>query len=163
MMRRVVILGRGAAGKSTAAVAVGLRTGLPLIELDKHFWLPGTTPTPAKEWTRKQTELIARDRWILDGDLGPYDDLPARLAAADTVIVLDFSLLRCAWRAARRSRERADFWHWLSCWRRRSRPVVLEAVARHAPNADVYALRNPKSLRRFLASADAGQAGKPNE
>ena len=133
MMRRVVILGRGAAGKSTAALALGQRTGLPVIELDKHFWLAGTTPTSPTEWTRKQTELIARDCWILDGDLGPDDDLPIRLAAADTVIVLDFSLLRCAWRAARRSRGRADFWHWLICWRRRSRPLVLEAVAGHAP------------------------------
>jgi len=24
--------------------------------------------------------LTARDSWILDGDLGPYDDLPIRLA-----------------------------------------------------------------------------------
>lgn len=104
-----------------------------MIELDKHFWLPGTTPTPTAEWTRKLTELIAGDHWIVDGDLGPYDDLPIRLTAADTVIVLDLSLLRCAWRAVQRSRERADFWRWLICWRRRSRPVVLEAVARHAP------------------------------
>jgi hypothetical protein len=35
--RRVVILGRGAAGKSTAAVALGERTGLPRIELDGLF------------------------------------------------------------------------------------------------------------------------------
>ncbi len=56
MMRRVVILGRGAEGMSTAAVALGQRSGLPVIELDKHFWRPGTTPTPTTEWTRKQTE-----------------------------------------------------------------------------------------------------------
>lgn len=97
---------------------------------------------------------------MLDGDLGPYDDLPMRLAAADTVMVLDFSLLRCAWEAARRSREREDFWHWLICCRRRSRPLVLDAIARHAPNADVYVLRSPKSLRRFLASAAGDQASK---
>lgn len=163
MMQRVVVLGRGAAGKSTAAVALGRRTGLPVIELDKHFWLPGTTPTPTAEWTRKLTELIAGDHWIVDGDLGPYDDLPIRLTAADTVIVLDLSFLRCVWRAVKRSRERADFWRWLICWRRRSRPVVLEAVARHAPAADVYVLRSPESLRRFLASAVAGQTDQPNE
>jgi hypothetical protein len=153
MMRRVVILGRGAAGKSTAAVALGERTGLPVIELDKHFWLAGTTPTPPTEWTRKQTELIAGDRWIIDGDLGPYDDLPARLAAADTVIVLDFSLLRCAWRAARRSRERADFWRWLVCWRRRSRPVVLGAIRRYATPAQTHVLRTPRALQRLLNAA----------
>jgi hypothetical protein len=150
-MRRIVILGRGAAGKSTAATVLGRRTGLPVIELDKYFWQqPGTTPTPKTEWIQKLTELTAEERWILDGDLGPYDYLPIRLAAADTVIVLDFSLARCAWRAARRSRERADFWRWLICWRRRSRPTVLSAIDRHAPIAETHILRSPRALQRLL-------------
>ena len=37
----------------------------------------------------------------MDGDLGPYDVLDVRLQAADTVVFLDFSPLRCAWRALR--------------------------------------------------------------
>ena len=41
------------------------------------------------------------------------------LPRADTVLILDFSLTRCAWRALRRSRERADFWWWLLTWRHR--------------------------------------------
>ena len=52
---------------------------------------------------------------------------------ADTIVVLDFSLPRCAWRAFRRSRERADFWLWVLAWRRRSRPALLRAIALHAP------------------------------
>ena len=39
------------------------------------------------------------DTWIFDGDLGPHDVLEPRLGVADTVIILDFSLLRCAWRS----------------------------------------------------------------
>ena len=34
----------------------------------------------------------------MDGDLGPYDVLDVRLQAADTVVFLDFSPARCAWR-----------------------------------------------------------------
>lgn len=49
-----------------------------------------------------QEELAARPRWIMDGDLGQYDVLGPRLVAADTVLVLDFSLVRCIWRAAPR-------------------------------------------------------------
>lgn len=155
-MRRVLFLGRGAAGKSTAAIALGRRTGLPVIELDQLFWRPGLAPTPPHEWMQKQAELIAGDQWILDGDLGPYDDLPIRLAAADTVILLDFSLVRCAWRAAKRSRERADFWWWLIWWRRRSRPAILAAIQRHAPAAETHILRTPKALERMLRSAAPG-------
>src|SRR5437879_1477660 len=43
-VQRVVILGRGGAGKSTAARRLGELVGLPIIELDKHFWQPGLAP-----------------------------------------------------------------------------------------------------------------------
>lgn len=48
VMRRVVILGRGGAGKSTLAATVGTATGLPVVELDRHFWGPGLEPHSAR-------------------------------------------------------------------------------------------------------------------
>ncbi len=152
MMERVVVLGRGAAGKSTAAVHLARITELSVIELDKHFWRPGPAPMPRDEWTQLQHMLAASGRWIMDGDLGPYDAPAARLRRADTVVILDFSLARCVWRAARRSRERADFWWWLLTWRHRSRAAVLDAVATFAPGANVHVLRTPGELRRFLST-----------
>jgi adenylate kinase family enzyme len=149
-MRRVVILGPGGSGKSTLAVRLGEITGLPVIELDKVFWQPGLVATPRAEWMEVQQKLVQEDEWIMDGDLGPYDAVEVRLRAADTIIFLDFSLVRCAWRAVRRSRERADFWLWLLRYRRQSRPVLMEAIATHAANATVHVLHSPASLRRFL-------------
>jgi hypothetical protein len=70
---------------------------------------------------------------------------------ADTVIVLDFALWRCAWRAARRSRENLALWPWLISYRRRSLPTVLPAIAVHACDADVYLLRGPRDVQKFLA------------
>jgi adenylate kinase family enzyme len=150
-VKRVVVLGRGGAGKSTLAARLGSLTGLPVIELDKHFWSSDLTPLPLEQWKMLQRNLIGAERWILDGDLGPYDAVEVRLEAADTVIVLDFGLWRCAWRAIRRSRENADFWQWLVSYRRRSLPVVTAAIAASAPDADVYLLRNPRDVRKFLA------------
>jgi adenylate kinase family enzyme len=132
-MKRVVILGRGASGKSTLAVRRGDITGLPVIELDKIFWQPGLVATSHDQWRATQEILVAQDAWICDGDLGPYDVLEVRLRAADTVIFLDFSFMRCAWRALRRSRERMDFWLWLINYRRRSRPIVMTAIERQPP------------------------------
>jgi adenylate kinase family enzyme len=107
-MKRVVILGRGASGKSTLARRLGEITLLPVIELDKVFWRPGVVATPRDQWVVVQEKLVAEDGWIMDGDLGPYDVVAVRLRAAGTIIFLDFSLVRCAWRAVWRSRERAD-------------------------------------------------------
>ena len=152
-MKRVVVLGRGGAGKSTASVHLGQLTGLPVIELDALFWQPGLAATPTAEWCQVQHTLAAADAWIMDGDLGPYDVLAPRLTRATTVVILDFSLFRCAWRVARRSREGLVFWRWLLTWRRRSRPIVLDAVARYAANADLHILSTPRELRHFLTTA----------
>jgi adenylate kinase family enzyme len=94
-MKRVLIFGRGGSGKSTLAARLGEITGLPVVELDKLFRQQGLEPTPRDLWVRTQQELVSRDGWIMDGDLGPYDAVEARLAAADTIILLDFHLLRC--------------------------------------------------------------------
>jgi adenylate kinase family enzyme len=153
-MKRVVIIGRGASGKSALAVRLSEITGLPVIELDKVFWQPGLVATPHDQWAAVQQKLIKEERWIMDGDLGPYDVVDVRLRAADTIIFLDFSLFRCAWQAIRRSRESADFWRWLLTYRRLSRPLLVEAIATHAPSADLHVLRTPGALRRFVTHVE---------
>jgi adenylate kinase family enzyme len=150
-MERVAIIGRGASGKSTLAVPLGEITGLPVIELDKIFWQRGLIATPRDHWTAIQERLVAEERWIMDGDLGPYDVVEIRLRTADTILFLDFSLLRCVWRAIRRSRERGDFWQWLLTYHWQMRPILMEAIAKHAANADLHVFRNPEALRRFVA------------
>lgn len=151
-VRRVVVLGRGGAGKSVLARRLGALTGLPVIELDREFWHDGLRPLPPAEWAAVQERLAAADAWIMDGDLGPYDVLDVRLRRADTVVLLDFSLPRAAWRAARRGRERADFWRWVLSYRRRYRPAVLAAVAEVAPQAGLHVLRGPRAAERFLGA-----------
>lgn len=156
-----MILGPGAAGKSTLAARLGEMTGLPVIELDKHFWRPGLAATPRNQWAAIQRQLAAQESWIMDGDLGPYDVLDVRMQAADTIVFLDFSPLRCAWRAIRRSPERADFWTWLLTYRHRSRPLIRKAIGAHAGNADVRVLRTPRAVRQFVATINSGRSGAP--
>ena len=150
-MKRVVIIGPGASGKSTLARQLGEITGLRVIELDKVFWQPGLVETPRNQWVELQQRLVGESEWIMDGDLGPYDDIEVRLRAADTIIFLDLSLARCAWRALRRSRERIDFWRWLFRYRRQSRPLLTKQIRAHANTAAIYFLSDPVAVRRFVA------------
>jgi adenylate kinase family enzyme len=156
-MERIVVLGRGGAGKSTLAFRLGTALALPVIELDRHFWSPGLTPVPEDRWRAIQHRLTSGGRWVLDGDLGPYDVLDVRLRAADTVIVLDFPLWRCAWRALRRSRENAAFWRWVLAYRYRSLPGVLAAIAEHAGTADLHVLRTPDDVAGFLDHVESSE------
>lgn len=164
-MQRILVLGRGGAGKSTAARRLGHITGLPVVELDREFWRPGLVATPPEEWVREQARLGAAERWVMDGDLGPYDVLPPRLERADTVLVLDFSLVRCAWQALRRSSERIAFWLWVLAWRHRSRPALLASIAVHAPDAALHVARTPRRLQHLLllAALQARSSGSPRE
>jgi adenylate kinase family enzyme len=156
-MERVVIVGPGASGKSTLATLLGAITGLPVVELDQVFWQPGLNARPRGQWLEIQTKLVAKEKWILDGDLGPYDAIDVRLQAADTVIFLDFSLVRCVWRAVRRSRERLDFWLWLLTYPYKNRPFVKRAIRDHASQATLHVLRNPKTVSRFVSAVAAAR------
>lgn len=160
-MNKVVVLGRGGAGKSNLAARLGAATALPVVELDKHFWSADLVPLSADQWTQIQRELVSESAWILDGDLGPYDALDVRLQAADTIIVLDFPLWRCAWRAVRRSRENLAFWRWVIGYRRRSLPLIMAAIANHECRADTYILRSPDDAENLLARTKYGHVQTP--
>jgi adenylate kinase family enzyme len=150
-MNRIVVLGRGAAGKTAFARALQRATGIPCIELDEVFWSSDLVPMSQERWREVQTGLVVGDRWILDGDLGPYDAPEVRLRRADAVVILDRNALVCAWHAIRRSRERRDFWEWLVMWRVRHRPAVLRAVHTWAPRAELFVIRNRRAEQRALS------------
>ena len=127
-------------------------TGLPVTELDTLFWQPGLTAADPADWAVCQRELVRGEAWILDGDLGPYDsELAVRLSAADTIVVLNFAFLRCAWRSVLRGREGSDYWRWVWRYRRQSMPEIIRTIRQAAPGAAVYLLRSPGMVSRLLA------------
>lgn len=120
MPQRIILIGSGGSGKSTLARQIGAVLSLPVIHLDALFWQPGWVETPRPEWEALQRELVARDRWVIDGNYGHTLDI--RLAAADTVIFMDMPRLVCAWGAIKRRimyAGRALRRNWPTCGRTR--------------------------------------------
>jgi adenylate kinase family enzyme len=146
---RVVVLGPGGAGKSTFARRLAERTGAEWIEIDKLFWQPGLAPMAIPEWEERQVEIFRGQRWIADGDLGPYDSLTPRLQRADAVVLLDLPRRTCVWRSLKRSRERLGYWRWLLTWHRRYRPRLLVAIAAH-PDAQLLVVKTASDYERAL-------------
>lgn len=101
-MKRVLIVGSPGAGKSTLAVALADRTGLPLYHLDQLYWQPGWVEPDGDQWRATLERVLAQPCWIIDGNYG--GTLDARLARADTVIDLDVPSWRCLARVIGRIR-----------------------------------------------------------
>ena len=65
---RVLVIGCSGSGKSTLAQALGRRLGLPYVSMDREiFWLPGWTVRPRAEALARMRDIVAGERWIIDG------------------------------------------------------------------------------------------------
>lgn len=113
-MQRILVIGSPGAGKSTLSHALAARTGLPLFHLDKLFWLPGWVERDREEGRAELAEVLAGERWIIDGNYG--STLPMRIARADTVVWLDYPTWLCLGRVFKR---------WWQC-RGTARPDMTE-------------------------------------
>ena len=69
-MRRIAIIGTGGAGKTTLALELGRRLGIPVVHLDRVFWRPGWVGPAADEWRETHRAALAADAWIADGNYG---------------------------------------------------------------------------------------------
>ncbi|MEO1448559.1 MAG: hypothetical protein AAFV07_03475, partial [Bacteroidota bacterium] len=99
-MQRIMLIGCGGAGKSTLSRKLHALTGLPLIHLDRHYFGPGWNAMSPEPWTWKVRELVAGERWIIDGNYGGTMDI--RLEAADTIIFMNRSSWICVTRILKR-------------------------------------------------------------
>ena len=171
----MLLIGSGGAGKSTLARRLADRTGLPLVHLDALYWRAGWVETPKPEWVSTVERLVRDPAWVMDGNYGGTLDL--RLAACDTVILLDVPPWRCLWRVLKRrvshaGRSRPDmapgcperldagFLWWIATYRARRLPKVLSKLRSAAsPGMRLVILRSSAEIERFLASATRAVAG----
>ena len=171
--RRVVVTGMAGAGKSTFSRALAAKTGLPVIVLDVHFWLPGWTEPTQAEWREKQKRLLAGDDWIADGNYHATLDL--RLERADTVVFLNTRWWICACRALIRgvrtrpvdfalptgcdeSRLRRLRDEWRLAWRiwqvrRSEHDTEMKILSQHGKHVALCVLRSKRDVREFLERA----------
>jgi len=84
-----------------AARQLSAITGLPVIHLDQHYWLPGWRRPDSASWTKTVRDLAGQSAWIMDGNYS--GSLEQRIGRADTLIHLDYPTWLCLWRVAQRT------------------------------------------------------------
>lgn len=100
-MKRILVIGRSGAGKTTFSDRLGKALGRKVIHLDNLFWKPGWVRAfSSEEWVKQVKRLIKEDEWIIDGTY--HNTLEMRLRRADTVIFFDINSFRSLLNALKR-------------------------------------------------------------
>ena len=106
-MKRILVIGNSGSGKSTFARKLHRATGLPLFHLDLLWHLPDKTNISREEFDTRLEEILALKEWIIDGNY--QRTLQQRIAACDTIFLLDYPVEVClAGVAERIGKDRPD-------------------------------------------------------
>lgn len=155
--RKVLIVGCGGAGKSTLAAEMGKRFGLPVVHLDKLWWLPHWQHRTEQEFDEMLGAELTKNEWIMDGNF--FRTFKMRLKYADFCIFLDYDTELCMQSVYERAQkyngktrpdmadgctEQVDeeFKNWIISFKSKNRPLMLAALEESSTPYAVFQTRS---------------------
>jgi adenylate kinase family enzyme len=175
-----MIVGQPGSGKSSLARSMALRSGLPVIHIDKIHWRPGWVERGREEKTRLCRDAEAGDRWIFEG--GHSATWDSRVARADLLIWIDRPLMLRLWRVLRRTltglgrtrpdlpedcpeqlRRLPEFIRFIWSTRQTARARLARLAATAPPTCRVVRLRSDRETRAFLSRLEPTRLTEPIE
>lgn len=151
-VERIAVVGPIASGKTTVAARLGASLGLPVVELDDHYWRHTPRPTD-EEWATRHFALIRGDRWVISGDYRSVASV--RFQAADMVVWLDLPRSTCLFRATVRKMKGnpapiGDSWRWIWRYPAHGRLDTASALADPDLTCSVVRLHSSAEVVTFL-------------
>jgi adenylate kinase family enzyme len=83
-----VVVGSSGSGKTTVAIDLAKRLGVPHIELDSIYHQPGWQPLPEEEFKQSVAAATSGIRWVIDGNYSAVWELV--WSRADAVVILAY-------------------------------------------------------------------------
>ena len=100
-MKKVVVIGVSASGKTSFAKRLAEKIGIPVTHMDAVMWRPGWDYIGDEETVHKIKNTAENDEWLIEGYIthGIRKEL---FHQADTIIYLDYPSWLSAWRYIKR-------------------------------------------------------------
>jgi len=166
-MDKIMIFGFSGAGKSTLAKRLGEKYNIEPTHMDKLHWKSGWREVSKNEQARKLSNILKKDRWIIDGNYtGTF--FKERLNSADMIIFLDINRFVCLWRVIKRyfkyrGKSRPDmgdgcsekldfeFIYWVLFEGRQKRFMYYKMLGDvNILKQKLYVIKSPSDMKRFL-------------
>jgi adenylate kinase family enzyme len=163
---RFLVIGCSGGGKSTLSRRIADRFGLRYISIDRDIlWLPGWVQRERAEQRRIIEEMIAGDRWIMDGTNPSTFDI--RVPRSDLVIWMQMPRYLCIWGILSRwvrhyGKTRPDmapgcpekmdleFFHFVWTFEKRFAWRIVDGLARHGGETPLVVVKSRRQMRDLL-------------
>ncbi|ETP67849.1 hypothetical protein G159_15305 [Planococcus glaciei CHR43] len=164
-MKKIAVIGSGGSGKSTLSRKLGEKLSIEVFHLDAILWKPDWEAVAKDQQQLIQQQLVAQDRWIIDGNYNGTLDI--RLKAADCIIFMDIPRSLCLYRVIMRTfrhrrqprpdmatgceeRFNFNFLKWVWNYPTDKRPEVMNKLERLRGQKEIIIFKSPKEAQLFL-------------
>lgn len=165
-MNKVVVFGKPGGGKSTLSGKLSAATGIKLYPLDLIEYRKNGERVSPEEFSKKHSELIDTDRWIIEG-LGTLGSFWSRVEAADTLVYVDLPYYVHYWWVTKRLlmsplvkpqgwpegssvlKGTLTSWKYLRLSPKFWTPELFEEIERRGKGKDVYRITSVKEINNF--------------
>jgi len=169
-LHKILVIGCCGAGKSTFSKKLQSFLNVEIIHLDQYYHKPNWEEPEKNEWKKVVNNLIQKPSWIMDGTYVGTMDI--RIKSADTIIYLDYPILKCFWRViirifkyhgivrsdmANGCKEQFDleFLLYVLTFNHKKRDRIIEKINTVKDSKRVYVFKTDKEADKFLAQISA--------
>lgn len=164
---RILVVGCSGGGKSTLSMKLCVRFGLEFISMDRDiFWLPNWQARSRSEQREIISNMVAEDRWLMDGSNPSSFDL--RLPRADIVLWVRLPRWRCLLGVYRRAfrnygKKRPemaegcvekwpdkDFLSYIWNFEHKHAPIFIRNFDLYGPQVPVLVLKSRREVSQLL-------------
>ncbi len=168
-LKKILVIGCCGSGKSTFSKKLQSILKIEVIHLDQYYHKPNWEEPEEEEWEKTVNKLVKKPSWIMDGTY--IESLDKRIEKCDTVIYLDYSILKCFFRVVKRvfadyGKKRSDmasgckeefdleFLKYVLNFNSKNRNNILKRLKGLNENKQIHIFRNDKQADKFLKEVE---------